>query len=192
MTRPYVVTTRSLAAETALADSAVAVVVVGGVALGAVVDRDRHRRREAAGLGLPVVHHRQRADDEVRSGPVDEVGERRRRLAETHVVGEASAEAEAVEEPQPAEAAPLVRAQLAGERRRLDLLAAAWCRAVRRAAVPTTPPRRSVPSTVSTSASVVEAQLVAAGGGLGGEVEEGERAHLAARTIAVEASSWRR
>ena len=74
------------------------------VALGAVVDDDAQRRREAGGLGLPVVDDRQRADDEVRARPVEEVGERRGRLAETHVVGEAAAEAEALEEAQPAEA----------------------------------------------------------------------------------------
>ena len=100
-----------------------AVVAVGAVALGAVVDGDGHRRREAAGLGLPVVDDRERADDEVRARSVDEVGERGRRLAEPHVVGEAAAEAEAVEESQPAEAAALVGPQLAGERGRLDLLA---------------------------------------------------------------------
>ena len=43
---------------------------------------------------LPVVHDRQRADDEVRARPVEQVGERGRGLAEAHVVGEAAAEAE--------------------------------------------------------------------------------------------------
>ena len=93
------------------------------MALGAMVHGDRHRRGEAAGLGLPVVHDREGADDEMRSGPVDEMGERRRRLTEPHVIGEASTEPEAIEKPQPTEAAPLIGAQLAGERRWLDLLA---------------------------------------------------------------------
>ena len=98
-------------------------VIGGGVALGAMVHGDRHRRGEAAGLGLPVVHDREWADDEMRSGPVDEMGERRRRLTEPHVIGEASTEPEAIEKPQPTEAASLIGAQLAGERRWLDLLA---------------------------------------------------------------------
>ena len=91
--------------------------------LGAVVDDDAQVRREAPGLGLPVVHDRQRADDEVRAGPVEEVGERGRRLAEPHVVGQAPAEPEAGEEAHPRQAAALVRAQRAVEAGWLELLA---------------------------------------------------------------------
>ncbi len=120
MSRPYVVTTRSLAARTDAGSLPVSPLAPWRWAPWWTVTVDR--RREAAALRLPVVHDRERTDDEVWSRPVDEVGERRRRLAEAHVVGEAAAEAEAVEEPQPAEAATLVRPQLAGERGGLDLL----------------------------------------------------------------------
>ena len=83
---------------------------------GSVVHDDTHRRREPGGLGLPVVDHAQRAHDEVRPRPLDEVGERGGGLAETHVVGEAAAEAEPGEELHPGQAAALVVAQLALER----------------------------------------------------------------------------
>ncbi len=92
---------------------------------GAVVDDDAQRRREAAGLGLPVVDHGQRAHHEVRARTLEQVGQRGGRLAEAHVVGEAAAQTEAVEEAQPRQAAALVGAQLAVERRRLVLLAQA-------------------------------------------------------------------
>ena len=58
----------------------------------------------------------------MRAGPLDEVGERRGRLAEAHVVGEAPPEPEVGEEAHPREAAPLVVAQLADEVGRLDRL----------------------------------------------------------------------
>ena len=83
-------------------------IAVGAVAPCSMVDGDGHRRGEAAGLGLPVVDDGQRTHHQVRAGTIDEVGERRRRLAEAHVVGEAAAQSEPVEEPQPAEAATLV------------------------------------------------------------------------------------
>ena len=90
--------------------------------LGAVVHDDAQRRREAVGLGLPVVDDGQGAHDEVRTRPFEQVGQRGGGLAEAHVVGQAPAEPEAVEEPQPGQAAPLVRPQLAHEPVRLVLL----------------------------------------------------------------------
>ena len=55
-------------------------------------------------------------------GQRGEVGERGGGLAEAHVVGEAAAEADPVEELQPAEAAPLVRPQRGHESGGLDPL----------------------------------------------------------------------
>ncbi len=115
VSRPYVVTTRSLAARTDAGSPPVSPLAPCRWAPWWTVTVIEGVKRRA--LRLPVVDDRERADDEVWPGSVDEVGERRRRLAEAHVVGEAAAEAEAVEEPQPAEAAALVRPQLTGERR---------------------------------------------------------------------------
>ena len=123
---------------------------------------------------------RQRAHDEVRAGPVDEVGERGGRLAEAHVVGEAAAEAEPVEELQPAEAAALVGPQLAGERRRFELLAAARRRAARRAAAPSTPPTRRRRRQRRVGA-VADAEVVAGRGRVGGELQQGQRARCPSR-----------
>ena len=82
----------------------------------------RMQRCESGRLGLPVADDRQRADHQVRAGQRREVGERGRCLAEAHVVGQASAEPEPVEELQPAETAALIWAQRRHETRRLDSL----------------------------------------------------------------------
>ena len=81
----------------------------------------RSERREPRRLGLPVAHDRQRADHQVRARAAPArwasvVGV----LPEPHVVGQAAAEAELVEELQPAEAAALVRTQRGHEAGRLD------------------------------------------------------------------------
>jgi hypothetical protein len=88
---------------------------VGRRRVGAVVDDHPPARGEAVGLGLPVVHDAERADHQVRAGPLEQVGERGGGLAETHVVGEAPAESDAGEELHPRQTAPLVVAQLAVE-----------------------------------------------------------------------------
>ena len=71
--------------------------------------------REASRLGEPVVDDRQRTHDEVRTWPALQVGQRGGRLAEPHVVGQAPAESEALEEAQPGQAAALIWPQRAGE-----------------------------------------------------------------------------
>ena len=110
----------------------------------------------------------------MRSRAVDEMGERRRRLAETHVVGETATETEAVEEPQPAEAATLVRAQLTGERGRLDLLAQ---RGVGQSAEQQPGPRRrDDPAVDGVEVGVGESEVVAGGGRLGGQLQQRQRA----------------
>ena len=58
------------------------------------MDPDVEFGGEAFGLGTPVAHDAERAHDKVRAGPLHEVGERRGRLAEPHVVGQAPSEAE--------------------------------------------------------------------------------------------------
>ena len=85
------------------------------VAVGAVVDDDVQVRREASCLGEPVVDDRQRAHDEVRTRSALEVGQRGGGLAEPHVVGQAAAEPETLEEAQPGQTAALVGPQRAGE-----------------------------------------------------------------------------
>ena len=108
--------------------------------LGAVVDGDRQRWREAVRLGLPVVDDGQGADDEVWPRSLDEMSQCRRRLAEAHVVGEAAAEARRSRN----------RSQLrrgagtAAARRQTRLVRSprpTWCRAIRRAGGRTKPPR---------------------------------------------------
>ncbi len=84
------------------------------------MDHDVQVGREPARLGLPVVDDAQRAHHEVRSGSLEQVGERGGRLAEPHVVGEAPAEPDPREELHPRQPAALVVAQLAVEPRRLD------------------------------------------------------------------------
>ena len=86
----------------------------------AVMHGDSQHRRESRRLGLPVAHDRQRADHQVRARQCGEVGERGGCLAEAHVVGQAAAETELVEELQPAETAPLIRTQRGHEPGRLD------------------------------------------------------------------------
>ena len=83
---------------------------------GAVVHHHAHERGEARGLAFPVAHYRQRADHEMRPRNSGEMGKRRGCLAQTHVVGQATAQAETVQELQPAQSAPLIRAQGGGER----------------------------------------------------------------------------
>ena len=81
---------------------------------------------EAARLLLPVEYERARNDDERRSpfvarlrrAPPVQQREHHHRLAQAHVVGEAPADAELLEECEPAEALALVAAQRPIERRR--------------------------------------------------------------------------
>ena len=84
-------------------------------AAAAMVHHDPHEWREAGCFGLPVAHHAERADHQVWAGQAGQVGQRGGRLAQTHVVGQAPTEAQAVEELQPPQAAPLVVAQFGGE-----------------------------------------------------------------------------
>ncbi|MNC89636.1 hypothetical protein D3C83_56020 [compost metagenome] len=77
---------------------------------------------EPRDLALPVGDERGRNDEErAASGagllPEHEQGDDLQRLAETHVVGEAAAEAEAAQEGEPAERVTLVVAELSGEGR---------------------------------------------------------------------------
>ncbi len=94
--------------------------LVGRGTGGAVVDDGAQLGREPRRLGLPVADDRGRGDDE--RGPfawvAGEVGEDRRRLAQTHVERQAAAELDGVEEPEPAERLGLVGAELADEPRR--------------------------------------------------------------------------
>ena len=83
--------------------------------VGPVMDHDAQRRREAGSLGLPVVDDRERADDEVRARPAEQVGQGGGGLAEPHVVGQAPTQPEGFEESQPREPPPLVRTQRADE-----------------------------------------------------------------------------
>lgn len=86
-------------------------------AAGSVEAADRSTGGEALDLALPVAEERGRADDESWSGglvgelAVEMQGDQGDRLAETHVVCEAGAEAERGHPDQPAEAAQLVVAQ---------------------------------------------------------------------------------
>ena len=92
----------------------------GAAAAGAVVHGDPQHRRESGRLCLPVANDRQRTDHQMRARQCGDVGERGRRLAEAHVVGQASTETELVEELQPSEPAALIRTQRRHEPGRLD------------------------------------------------------------------------
>ena len=81
----------------------------------AVVDLHLELGREPLRLAAPVAHDAQGAHDEVRPGSFEEVGERGGGLAEAHVVGEATAEAELGEELHPRQAAALIVPEFAGE-----------------------------------------------------------------------------
>ena len=91
--------------------------VVAG-ATGAVMHHHPGQRDELRRLVLPVAHHRQGAHDQVRTWESGEVGEGGGCLAEAHVVGQAAAQTDGVQELQPAQTAPLVGAQRGGERGR--------------------------------------------------------------------------
>ena len=88
---------------------------VGATAAAAVMDLHVELRGEPSRFAAPVADHAERAHDEVRAGTLDEVGQRRGGLAETHVVGEAAPEAELGQELHPRQAPPLVVPQFAGE-----------------------------------------------------------------------------
>jgi hypothetical protein len=85
------------------------------------VVHDAQPGHEPARLVEPVEHHRLGRDHQ--RGPVGspgrEHGQHLHGLAEAHVVGEASAEADLVEKPEPAQPIALVRPQLAAEAARL-------------------------------------------------------------------------
>ena len=96
-------------------------------AIGSVVDGDAQRRHEARGLLRPVPDHRQRADQQGRSGSAGlrhrlaaralarEQRQDLHRLSEPHVVGEARAQAAALQEGEPGQAPALVRPESAHE-----------------------------------------------------------------------------
>ena len=86
-------------------------------------------RGEPVRLGFPVAHYRQRTDDQMWSmGTVaahspqralENMGQRGRRLSQSHIVRKATAEAETPQKLQPAECSPLIWAQFALEPGRL-------------------------------------------------------------------------
>ena len=86
-------------------------------AVRAVVHDDAERRREPRRLRRPVADDRGRRDHErgAGAGAREDVREHRRRLAETHVEGEAATEAGGVEEAEPRQRLGLVAAELADE-----------------------------------------------------------------------------
>ncbi len=92
---------------------------LGLVSAGAVMHHHGLTRREAMRLRLPVVHHAERADHQMRAGAFDEVRQRRRCLAQPHVVGQAAAQTHLGQELHPRQAAPLVVTELAVELGRL-------------------------------------------------------------------------
>ena len=79
----------------------------------AVMHGDVELGCEPFALSAPVTDDAQRADDEVWAGAFEQVGQRGRRLAEPHIVGQHATEAEFGEKLQPGQAAALVVAQLA-------------------------------------------------------------------------------
>src|SRR5581483_50446 len=81
------------------------------------MNHDRQTGREPRRLRSPVTDDRGRSDHERRAIAArgGDVGEDGWRLAETHVEGEASAEADGVEEAEPGERLGLIAAQLAVE-----------------------------------------------------------------------------
>ena len=91
--------------------------VVGRGAGGTVVDDHSQTGCEAGRLRGPVADHRGWGDHECGLGPVaaGQMGQERRRLAQTHVEGKAAAELHRVEEPEPREGVALVAAQGADE-----------------------------------------------------------------------------
>ena len=103
--------------------------LVGRGAVRAVMHDDAQTRGEARRFGGPVPDDGGRRDHERGPGPGagEEVGEHRRRLAETHVEREATAEPGLVEEAEPRQRFGLVAAELADEtvrrrgRRRRDV-----------------------------------------------------------------------
>ena len=103
---------------------------------------------------------------------LDEMSQCRRRLAEAHVVGEAAAEAQAFEEPQPAR-----RAGTAAARRQTRLVRSprpTLCRAIRRAGGRTKPPR-SASRRHRRGHQCSPTELVTCCSNLGGELEQGQR-----------------
>ena len=87
------------------------------LAVGAVGDENPKLRAEGGRFGFPVVHDRQWAQDQARpSGHVaDEMGQRGRRLPQSHVVGQAAPEAEPSQERQPADGSTLIGPKPADE-----------------------------------------------------------------------------
>ena len=85
-------------------------------ALAAMVNGNLHVGRETSGLGVPVVHHAERAHHKMRAGSRGQMRQGGGGLAEPHVVGEAAAQTDARQKAHPAQPASLVMAQLAHER----------------------------------------------------------------------------
>ena len=91
--------------------------VGGGVerALRPVVDARREPRAEPADLVQPVVHHARRGDDE---RPSPDCAQRLNGLPESHVVRQEPPQSRLAQEPQPRDAATLIRPKGGGEIRR--------------------------------------------------------------------------
>ncbi|CAB4702318.1 unannotated protein [freshwater metagenome] len=81
-----------------------------------MVNGNLHVGRETSGLGVPVVHHAERAHHKMRAGSGGQMCQGGGGLAETHVVGEAAAQTDARQKAHPAQPASLVVAQFAHER----------------------------------------------------------------------------
>ncbi len=96
---------------------------LAGRGLGRVRDQKRKRGRKPIELCLPVGEQRGRHDEQARPGPVPFAGgtigfamqeqpDHLHRLSQAHVIGQASAQAQPGDEPQPAHAGLLIMPQL--------------------------------------------------------------------------------